>query len=305
MSKKQDEDPQDERASRHSQQPAGKPKGGADMVYTVKHDPNTEDEQRNAEEREYWKKQLFQAKILNVITGLGATVAGLALAGLVWNAILVHDQVVEMQTANRISMGAFEATERPWLSVQVSPGGNGLYFVNGQQAALTINILIRNVGRSIAKNIQVNAGLFPSPPGLPIATNASENQRKLCDHPQLTAVGAFSLFPTDPPADWSTTVSAIPKVIDTQAVTLPGAKPRRFVGLYVVGCVTYLSSFGPNIYQSRFAYHLTGPPIVAPDRRFLFLPNGMPIVMAFEMGRDIPKGKIQLAWELFASNDSY
>ncbi|HEV2387755.1 MAG TPA: hypothetical protein VGS20_10930 [Candidatus Acidoferrales bacterium] len=306
MSKKHKDRAPGENSPYHDKRPPDEAGGEASVVNPAKAQPNPYTQDRNSREQEYWNKQIQQAKGLNLISGMATGIAFLALIGLVCNAVLIHQQIGQMQQANAISAGTFAATERPWLSVQVTPAPPGLSFVNREQAVLPIKVSVKNVGRSIAKDVQVDAKLFPSPPGLPVATDAAVNQGRLCDHPQPATIGWFSLFPTDPPAEPTLDISAIPAAIASQAVAVPGAKPRRFVGLYVVGCVTYRPSFGPEIYQTRFAYHVEGPPIMTTGHRPLMLPNGMPLMMGgFEIGIGLPQKKLGLMRELFASNDSY
>lgn len=194
-----------------------------------------------------------------------------------------------------------EISERPWLSVEAT-AVNGLIFVNGEQAALTLKFSIKNVGKSIAKDVQIDVKLFPTAP-MPVAADAGKNQRELCEYPKPQQVGRFDVFPTDQAEEREMGISAIPSAIATQPVTNSGDKPRRFAGFYVVGCVTYNSSFGTELHQTRFAYILVGPPIFSPEGGFLMLPNGMPVV-GFEVGVDVPQDKLRMIQEFFSRNDA-
>jgi ElaB/YqjD/DUF883 family membrane-anchored ribosome-binding protein len=195
-----------------------------------------------------------------------------------------------------------EISERPWLSVDVATV-NGLIWVNGQQAALTLKLSIKNVGKSIAKGIQANAKLVPTAAGMPISANAAQAQRELCDHFGTDQVGAFDLFPADHPTERQLSISAVPSAIATQSVTIQGDKaPRTFVGFDVVGCVSYHSSFGREVHQTRFAYRLIGPQVTSPDGKFLIMPDGMPVIMDFEIGVAVPQDNVGLIQELLGSN---
>lgn len=77
--------------------------GKSGMSYTVKIEPNPQDEKRYAEEREFRKEQIKMAKILNWISGAGAFIAACALVGLLWYA--------------SISKATYEAAERPYVGV--------------------------------------------------------------------------------------------------------------------------------------------------------------------------------------------
>ena len=98
-------------------------------------------------------------------------------------------------------------------------------------------------------------------------------------------------------------ISAIQSSVIAQSVTT-GDKSRRFVGFYVVGCVSYHSSFGTKIHQTRFAYHLIRSPITFPDGNSITLPNGMPLMMDFEVGVNVPQGEMGMMQELFSRNDA-
>jgi hypothetical protein len=197
-----------------------------------------------------------------------------------------------------------DISERPWLSVEATPV-NGLTFVNGQQAVLVLKLSIKNVGKSVAKDVQADAKLLPTPVGIPLALDAAQKQRELCDNPKVDPVGRFDIFPGDHSTERELDISSIPPASIIQSVTNPGEKPRSFVGFYVVGCISYHSSFGMEMHQTRFGYHLVGPPIISPDGKgFLMLSNGQPLMMGFEMGVNVPEDKVGFWHELFSRNDA-
>jgi len=209
---------------------------------------------------------------------------------------VMGEQLTEMRRQIDIS-------ERPWISVEAAPE-NDLTFVNGRQAALGIKLSVKNVGKSIAKGIQIDAKLFPTAVDVPASPDAAKSQRQLCDHPERSPVGQFDLFPTDNPQEQVLGISAIPSAIDAQAVTSRENKSRTFVGFYVVGCISYHFSFGTEIHETRFAYHLIGSPIMSPDGKLLVLSNGMPAMTGFEVGVNVPKANLVIMRELFGYNDA-
>jgi len=232
-------------------------------------------------------------EIIGVIVGLAIAVFTLC------SLLIFNGQLKEMRRQTEIS-------ERPWLSVEPKP--IWLNYVDnpaGKQAVLVLRLSVRNVGKSIAKDIQIDAKIFPTQVGMPVATDAMKNQKELCDHPVLAPVGRFDLFPVDQPAEREMDISAAPSAIEAQAESTAGDKPRMFVGFYFVGCITYHSSFGNEIRQTFFSYHLVGPPIMAADAKPLVLPNGMPVMMGFEVGIGVKQDQLGLIQELFARNDAY
>jgi hypothetical protein len=193
-----------------------------------------------------------------------------------------------------------EISERPWLSVEAT--ADRLAFVNGQQAVLVLKLSIKNVGKSIAKNVEIDAKMFAVAPGMPIAVEAPAKQRELCEHPKFPQVFSTDLFPSDHPVERELNISVLPSDIAAQSSSADNS--RSFVGFYVVGCVNYLFSFDNKVGQTRFAYHLIGPAGFTPGGQPVNLSNGTVPMMSFEVGVDVPKDKIKLWQEAFASNDA-
>ncbi len=88
-----------------------------------------------------------------------------------WSAFIFQKQLEEARRQTEIS-------ERPWLSIVEARPVNGLIFVNGQQPALALKFFLKNVGHSIAKDAQIDVKMFPTPPGMPVATDALQHQRE-------------------------------------------------------------------------------------------------------------------------------
>jgi hypothetical protein len=228
---------------------------------------------------------------------IAALTIGIAIAAF-WSAFVFQGQLEEARRQTEIS-------ERPWLSVEIEPA-EGLIFTNTQQAAISLKLSIKNVGKSIAKGIQVEAKLFPSDPSLPpiVAVDSLDNQKSFCDHPKISPIGTFDLFPTERPLDQTISIHTEESSITSKATVIPGKKPRSFVGLYFVGCVTYFSSFAVKGHQTRFSYHLQGPLVTQPDGKMLTLPDGMALMGGFEVGVRVPKEQLGLMRDLLSMNDA-
>lgn len=215
-----------------------------------------------------------------------------------------HDQATAaLQSAAAIQRQTI-ISERPWLSVEATTEGLTYSGQQGNQPALVLNLSIRNVGKSVAKNVQADAKMFAAAPGMPISVDAPQKQHELCDHPKLSQAFATDLFPSDIPVQRQLDISVLPADVATQSITsLDGS--RSFVSFYVVGCVTYLFSFDNEIGQTRFAYHLMGP--VGPftkSGQVLQLSGGKMPMADFETGANVPKNELGLAQEGFAYNDA-
>ena len=72
-----------------------------------------------------------------------------------------------------------DISERPWLSVEIAPASD-LHWVDdpkGKYAGLAFKLSIKNVGKSIAKNIQIDLKFLPTEPGFPLALGALNSQK--------------------------------------------------------------------------------------------------------------------------------
>jgi hypothetical protein len=231
----------------------------------------------------------------------------LALLGLILTAlvaVIYFFQLRSMQESVELSRKTLEVTSRPWIAVEVAPS-NDLVFVDGKQAVLGLKFSLKNVGKSIAKRVQIDAKMVPTSPGLPVALDAAAKQRELCDHPLQHPVEQFDWFPVDQTAERVLDISALPSLIEQAASYPAGDKSRSFVGFYVVGCVSYRFSFGTDMHQTRFAYHLLGPVSgFTPEGKPLVSQDGKAIIAGFEVGVKVPKEQLGLMQEMFAMNDA-
>lgn len=221
-----------------------------------------------------------------------------AIAGMTLRSLhIFNQQLQELRNQTEIS-------ERPWLSVDFEVT-NSFRFVNGE-AALSASVGIKNVGKSVAKNIQIQALLIPTKELLPL--DASQRQRNLCDKPRLDQIGGvdmgFDLFPNNSPEVVPIGVDAKQSDIESQSIKikLPDGTTHVFVEFYVIGCVIYRSSFSSNLHETRFAYHITTPPIVGPNHELLST-NPMSVNL-FEVGVDVPAGKFGKIIQPLAANDA-
>ncbi len=231
----------------------------------------------------------------------------LALLGLILTAavaVIYFFQLRSMQDSVELSRKALEVSERPWVSVEAVPNSD-LAFVNGKQPVLGLKFSLKNVGKSIAKGVQIDVKMFPTSVALPVGLDAAAKQRELCDHPQQRPVEQFDLFPIVQPAERVDSISAQPSAVEQSASYPAGDKSRSFVGFYVVGCVSYRFSFGTEIHQTRFAYHLLGPLRgFTPEGKPLALQGGEFILAGFEVGVTAPKDQLGMMQEVFAMNDA-
>jgi hypothetical protein len=249
---------------------------------------------------------LDYVKFVVEVIGLGFLIVYTVYAGLQWRESKKAAKAAE--SAATTASNELELSDRPWLRVEAD-AKNGLMFVNGRQASFMLTLSIKNVGKSIAKGIQVDAKIVPTDPGMPLVTDAAQRQGQLCDHPMLTPIGAFDLFPSDNPTERQIDVSALPSEIAAQSVkaTFPNGSSHDIVGFYVFGCVTYRSSFGNSYHQTRFSYHLISGPFQTANGKPFFAKrsDGNLLMDGFEVGINVPKDKLAMMPELFGKNEAY
>lgn len=242
----------------------------------------------------WWNAEREKSKAADWFTAvLSVVIAGAA----IWSACIFQDQLTEARRYTEVS-------ERPWLTVQ-AVADNGLVFEYGQQAELEITFSVNNVGHSPAKDVQIDAKMFPS-----VAIGQSDpeairrQQQEVCDSPKVNDIGKFDLFPIPEPTKQQKGISVLPSDIATKAIPISTDKNRKFVGFYVVGCVSYRFSFDTKYHQTFFAYDLLR---IVPweNGKILMLSNGTPLMQGFEVGVSAPQKEVSLINDLFGRNDAY
>jgi hypothetical protein len=154
----------------------------------------------------------------------------------------------------------FEATDRPWIALDVSPNSPLTYDSIGLHAEFTI--VPKNVGRSPAQNIFIQAGLIA---GLNY-TEWKEGQKKMCDwaasKERVGAVPGQIVFP-EKSFTQETFLQLSNAEIDSFWATLPPIALHTEVPVGLIGCAAYFGASGiPR--QTGFMFGL-----VKHDRHFI------------------------------------
>src|ERR1700690_2818667 len=108
--------PKNHRAAEHHEPPSTHLEGETSLIYTVKIQPHPEEENRYTEEKHSRQNQLNAAKHLNVISGVGAAIAFLALVALIWYACITHRQLGAMLESNTLSSQALMNAKEQFLN---------------------------------------------------------------------------------------------------------------------------------------------------------------------------------------------
>jgi hypothetical protein len=165
LSKKHKKWAKEKHCADHDKTPADHADCEPTMVYTVKIQPDPDEEKRRTDEGEYRKKQICSARKLNVISGIGVGIAGLTLIALIIYACITYGQLGAMRysnTQNELALAnakeQFRIDQRPyvWIPPQ-SPSENNprqLEFfipaVNQPNQPVHVLVWYQNYGRSPA-----------------------------------------------------------------------------------------------------------------------------------------------------------
>ena len=245
----------------------------------------------------HWSREKAKATDW-IMVGLTLLVA-LAAIGSAW---IFQCQLEESQKATAAIRKQTEVAERPWLSVDVAIAGD-LIWPQSQQPAINLKVSMTNVGKSVAKNIEVEGGIVPSNINMMFDPRTADKQAERCNRMKFVPFARIDLFPTQQPFEQQVSISATSADVTASAATVSGIS-GQFVGLTVVGCVVYHTSFDMERRFTYFAFRLLGPGISTKDGKPATLPDGMPMMFGFEVGKTVPKSSLQKSADLFARNDA-
>jgi ElaB/YqjD/DUF883 family membrane-anchored ribosome-binding protein len=197
-----------------------------------------------------------------------------------------------------------EISQRPWLSVEVEPGSD-LIWQEGNRVTMDLNLSIKNLGKSLAKDIQVKGEIVPTHANLPVDIRTLDKQSELCDGTQIVPPSfKFDLFPTDQPLTEGVSASADSAEVEAQANEIQEQGDRRFVSVNVVGCVIYHSSFETQPRRTYFAFRLIGSPFPF-QKGEIPKASELPVLLGyFELGATVPKDRLLKIIDFSARNDA-
>jgi len=231
----------------------------------------------------------------------------ITLASVVFVAVLSSIQTCNSSRSAKAaadSVGVARATldleNRPWLSVKFSFADPGLNFPVESDGRTSVNVpvkfSIKNVGKSVAKNVEITAVLVPIPAhpmDMPFAINDMDIQQKVCNAmPKADMTPNPDIFPVDEPFETELGVGA-----DANDLAKNEARivDRSYVHLNLVGCATYHSSYSDTLHTTWFSVVLTGPEIQI---------DNSPMIFGFEVGAAVPASKIGYMQDVIARNDA-
>lgn len=157
-----------------------------------------------------------------------------------------------LETA-KVAQQELEASERPWLSAELSSMEGLTFDENG--AEITYFVDTRNVGHSPAISINVYTKLIN---GMSIGGKDLADRQGICDPWPKAAEWGEAVFPGQERLNGITSTIPAGELKKSQMFLGPA---KGHLNLYLVGCVSYLGTLSDEPYKTTFAYSLiNGPP---------------------------------------------
>jgi hypothetical protein len=161
-----------------------------------------------------------------------------------------HDLALQAVRQTNITQAQLELSHRPWVAADVAVASNLIF--DGRGAVLMLNITTRNLGASVAKHVSIWTRFVVA--GVHDLNQAQEDLCSIMKQPanENSDYGSL-LFPgqavTEPRP-----VIATQKDVD-DALKNGHFKSVNAIGLHLIGCIDYQSTFDPKKHhQTRFVY---------------------------------------------------
>jgi hypothetical protein len=211
-------------------------------------------------------------------------------------------------TTAKTGQQQFEASERPWLFLTVKLHGDDLIWIN-HQPTLSLDMSVRNVGHSVAKDIVVWGELIPINPDKPQSLRVAEarkRQEERCFDEKLSSstYGGMDLFPESPPMPITSGIGAPPQVVAANTISYSYPRPYTVVGFYVSGCLVYRSSFSAKKYRTFFGHALCRTPYLLPNGQLQYDIDVPDPGFSFETDANVPAKGFQLCGDDVLRNDA-
>jgi hypothetical protein len=201
---------------------------------------------------------------------------------------VMKGQLAEMKTASRIAEDNLIATQRPWISVNLTIGPRGLFFdANG--ANLDLIFSLKNTGTTPAITVRIEGS-----PRIDVGVNDRIAElEKVCatagQEPPHPKMFAHTIFPGETlhlPISYS---FASKELLDSMT-----AKPPGFVHPVIIGCIDYFFTFDePKHHQSRFVYELDYPIPGGGGARAIKVSDGNKAAEVLRLTRSFEAGSFQ------------
>jgi len=194
-------------------------------------EPNQSQKQPSNEPQTWFQRVLKWCKKRRILIEL--TAVGVA----IWYAILTHSLV-------GLTQKQLELSERPWVSADVSIEPPLVFNQNGNGASMWVDVLLKNVGHSVARYVTVWPALK-----VDSVLKMEKDETELCNIPKsptnANSTSGYLLFPNESVNDRQ------PVIVSPKEITeaLKGQIKGR-VEPFLIVCVDYKSVFEPSHHQT-------------------------------------------------------
>ena len=168
-----------------------------------------------------------------------------------------------------VALKQLEATDRPWLSVDVRIAAPFRIMADSVHLSLAVNI--KNVGNSVATHIENHMQIFPQSGGVDgkAFSEPIERQKALCDQARMggrtTRERSFrdqsgiALFPNEQSVlGFSSSLSHADMALRAATFNTPNQPPMPYPGIIpaIIGCLDYRFGSSERHHQTGFIYQI-------------------------------------------------
>jgi hypothetical protein len=181
---------------------------------------------------------------------------GIVMAATVVQAHTTCSQGKIMESQGGIMKEQLLASRRPWVGVDVSLTGDMEADIHGYTVRLKYTT--QNYGTTPAVGVYLHPQIVLWTPGFDL----DREQKKVCEmgmDPAVFSVGGHDLFPAQKNETYSgfgLSKSEIEKSLEVYRQTLGNDAPFTFINPFIMGCVTYRSTFDDTVHRTPFRVQL-------------------------------------------------
>jgi len=149
--------------------------------------------------------------------------------------------------------------DRPWLSIDVIPAGD-ITFAQDGNASFPLGFSTSNSGSMPANNARLSAEIVFPKPGPELLTGPIKRRDEICKGALLDTTGVWQFGTVfAKPVGVEITFSGNAPTMAAQFASLGHDESQKFIGPFVVGCVTYNFSANNSTFsgQTGFIYEVS------------------------------------------------
>ena len=153
-----------------------------------------------------------------------------------------------------------EAADRPWVSAEIAailtpgvPGPRNLIFDQDGTPHVTLEIRLKNIGRSVANNVSSTAMALALPIYEGFSNTPVDRQKQICGYPEAITMIQHSIFPGNTESDYVQVSFATKEIVERRS----RFQIQKMVAVFVYGCANYQSAASAAWHQTGFPMRYT------------------------------------------------